>query len=431
MSSLNGLTSNNESKRLARDNPQSDNKETLSDFMSYVDGLLSYKNGNVVASRIIRSPSPSSPPEFLVPSNGNSARSSCRESVDLAIQRNSISADGIALNNMYEIARNKLKIASVVLSKPVYKLGETVVMILDFAGAVLPCYHVVANLETTEAIDSEIAHRSPQFNERATRKVYVQSSFSTIACQRASFSFCIPTTATPQFDTSYISSRWSIRIEFVTVPIEMPRALLPPMESAPPSTELRRPPPQRQSSSRTVSQGTIDIPDLSQTPPPVKTYRNGLPHTPPTPIHKRSSSLTPSQMSPLTSSPVHVQDSEGQSRPRVQAQPTSLSRALANLSFDDVEDEDDENTASQVQNLATIQAQRRASPTSILATTTKSDKPDILRMTHRDERGILYSTVEEIASETFECRLPIKVFPTNQDIAAMSFHTQPTGGYSI
>ncbi|KAK9238427.1 Rgp1-domain-containing protein [Lipomyces kononenkoae] len=318
--------------------------KSLEDFMAYVDTLLSYKNSNTVANRIIRPPSPTSPPEY--PSSNASTRSSCRESVDLAIQRNSISADGLALNSIFDIARNKQRIATISLSKPVYKLGEIITLALDFSQAVLPCYHITASLETTEIIDPEIAHRSAAFNERATRKVYLQSAFSTLASKRASFSFCIPTTATPQFDTSYISSRWSVRLEFVTIPLKDARPILPIADIELPSTPSS---PDSQFSPPTSPSAIAPVPDYS----------------------------------PQTSVSTMAQDSR---HPRS----SSLSLPLPD-------------------NL----------------------KPNLLVCTHRDDRGSMYSVLENISCEKFDCRIPIKVFPTNQDIAAMSFHVQPSDGYPI
>lgn len=114
---------------------------SLNDFMSYVDTLLSFKK-NCFTHDVIRPPSPIPSPRVSTVSNSQAIKSSFRQSVDLAVQRNSISAYGSTLNSVFEIARNKKKIASLSLSKPVYKLGETIVFLIDFSWSVLPCYHV-------------------------------------------------------------------------------------------------------------------------------------------------------------------------------------------------------------------------------------------------------------------------------------------------
>ncbi|KAK9479842.1 Rgp1-domain-containing protein [Lipomyces japonicus] len=287
--------------------------ETIDDFMAYVDSLLTLKPDRPVAQLMERKPSSN----YSQSDYGLDGMTSCRESVDLAIQRNSLSADGLALNNVFEIARNRQKIGTLTLSKPVFKLGETIILALDFFNAVLPCYHVAASLETTEIIDPEIAYRTPSFNERATRKVYAQSAFTTLASKRASFSFCIPTTATPQFDTSYISSHWSVRLEFVTIPLEAPKLA--------------------------NDQETNITPESSTSSLPSSLIRTG---------------------------------------------------SLPSLKLN-------------------------------------TEKPEIIQLVHEDDRGATFSVVDNIDCETFDCRIPIKVFPTNQDIAAMSFQLQPHGGHVI
>ncbi|KAK9467349.1 Rgp1-domain-containing protein [Lipomyces arxii] len=315
-------------------------QESLDDFLNYVNTLLTLKHDNDV-----RSDSP-------VSSEKSNAPSSCRESVDLAVQRSSMSADGLAVNNVFEIARNKQKIATLTLSKPVYKLGETIVMVVDFSNSILPCYHITASLETTEVIDPEISLRSPAFNERATRKVYAQSAFSTLVAKRASFSFCIPTTATAQFDTSYIFSRWSVKLEFVTTPIEPVKPSIAMIgdffaEAEEDDSEVRSEPYRQRQDSPTKPM----IPSAA-----VSTVTQEL---------KNARSMAPSSRPSMSSPP-----------PRV-------------------------------------------------------ENPDLFVCTHQDERGSMYSFVDSISCETFDCRIPIRVFPTNQDLAAMSFQIQPTGGYVI
>ncbi|KAK9463036.1 Rgp1-domain-containing protein [Lipomyces oligophaga] len=419
--------------------------ETLEDFMAYVDTLLAVKESRSVASRIIRPLSPSSPPEFA--SNAHSSRSSCRESVDFAIQRNSISVDGLALNNIFEITRNKQKIASLTLSKPAYKLGETIIMVLDFAGAPLPCYHICASLETTETIDQQLALRSAQFVERSTRKVYVQSAFTTISCRQATFSFSIPATATPQFDTNYISSRWSIRLEFVTIPHVMSsrpsisqtpssssdvgNAPLQSLESvlakrlsvsrmpshhvAPPALSTQQSPESvRREIPISSRSSTEDEPTSPMSPEPAKpfgdNFMNGDAHQGRTSkqavVHRaRSSSLPSSSLpsSPGSATPTAIPTVAGVASSGTMSRPLS-----GNMS-----------QSVPLSSMLLSQALRTL------------NKPEILQLTHRDDRSIIYVAVETLASEKFECRIPIKVFPTNQDIAAMSFQLQPSGGYTI
>ncbi|KAK9474239.1 Rgp1-domain-containing protein [Dipodascopsis tothii] len=312
-------------------NTQTDKEreESLRDFMAYTQTLLEFKPS--ATHEDMRPPSPIPSPGFQSVPSHQIRKYSFRQSVDLAVQRNSLSAYGNTLNSVFEIARNSRKIASLVLSRPAYKLGDAVVFILDFDASVLPCYHVTASLETTEVIDAHVALRPASFNERATRKIYSQSSFTALVGRRASFSFCIPTTATPQFSTSYISSSWSLRLEFVTTPAEH----APKRESMALDTRADDSPP------NTPTAQSLDF-------------------------DRRHS------------------------------------RALSRLSLS--------STASQLS----------APP-----------KPDLLDCVHRDDRTRLFAATEVLSSEKFECRIPLKVFPASQDLAAMSFQMQPYGGYVI
>lgn len=196
-------------------------------------------------------------------------------------------------------------------------------------------------METTENIDPDVAFRSSSFNERATRRIYSQSSFSTLSTRRATFSFCIPTTATPEFSTSYISSCWSLRLEFVTIPTDI----------------------------------MAEDAQVGFTPP-----------------------LNTSSPGP---------DSDGLTS-------NSRSSIVSATQFDSVPSK----------NLPRQSMLSSSSPF-------YSQKPDLLQCIHKDDRTIVMSAIDDIQTEKFDCRIPIKVFPTNQDLAAMSFQVQPHGGYVI
>ena len=45
-------------------------------------------------------------------------------------------------SQMFEIARNGRRVASLSLARPAYKLGEAIIAVIDFSGAQIPCYHV-------------------------------------------------------------------------------------------------------------------------------------------------------------------------------------------------------------------------------------------------------------------------------------------------
>ena len=102
------------------------------------------------------------------------------------------------------------------LTRPAYRLGETITAAIEFTGADIPCYALHASLETSERVDGAIALRSDASIRRVTRKIHSSHSEATLFASRIVFSPTIPSTATPSFITSGVSLDWKIVIEFVT-----------------------------------------------------------------------------------------------------------------------------------------------------------------------------------------------------------------------
>lgn len=168
---------------------------------------------------------------FLPDDNGRPILSlSCREAIELAILRSNLTdrnpyggGGGGGSNvsaNRFDISRNKLKVATVMLARPAYRLGETIAMVVDFSNAQIRCHAVHAALETIEKIvDHKIALRSEASVQRASRKVYASLSEATLYSRRFVFTATIPSNATPEFETTGVVLEWKIRVEFV-VPAE-------------------------------------------------------------------------------------------------------------------------------------------------------------------------------------------------------------------
>jgi len=115
-------------------------ESSLSDFMGYVDTLMGPKAGMHLASpSSLRKPLPT-------PMRGSMAdEMSSRENIEMAMLRGGggggfISPD--ARCAVFEIARNGYRVATLTLARPAYKLGDTITVVIDFAGAMIPCYHV-------------------------------------------------------------------------------------------------------------------------------------------------------------------------------------------------------------------------------------------------------------------------------------------------
>ncbi|KAH7156168.1 Rgp1-domain-containing protein [Dactylonectria macrodidyma] len=183
---------------------------TMNDFLLYVDDLVSRprdESGSI-----------------LLPTsgNGNSRRPSAyeeatttQESIHLAIMRSNMASGGQQSPNRFEIARNGQRVGVVMLTRPAYRLGEVVTMVVDFTDADIRCYAMHATLETSEKIDPSLAVRSESSIHRVTRKVHAASSEATLYTRRVTFNATIPITATPEFVTSGVSLDWKVRIEFV------------------------------------------------------------------------------------------------------------------------------------------------------------------------------------------------------------------------
>ncbi|KAL1884335.1 hypothetical protein VTK73DRAFT_29 [Phialemonium thermophilum] len=190
---------------------------TVNSFLSYVDQLLARPQEG--SRRALLSPSatpslerPSSPSAF---DDVVTTPPTAKEAIDMAILRSNLTEKGQQASNRFEIARNGRRLGVVMLTRPAYRLGETVNLVMDFSGAELPCYAVHAALETAERVDPSLALRSEASVHRVTRKVIANSSEVVLYARRFVFNPTIPVSATPEFVTSVVSLEWKVRLEFV------------------------------------------------------------------------------------------------------------------------------------------------------------------------------------------------------------------------
>ena len=193
------------------------------EFMDYISALLDKSTSNNTNGLL----SPTSPlaspnlPRSRSPNNGRRAssvgehRTSQAELVDFAILRSNLSSDK-NLSNKFDIARSGRHVATLHITRPAYRLGETIHLVAEFKGAVIPTYAVQVALETRETVDAAIAMRSASSIYRYTRKVHAYDAANALFAKRLSFALGIPGNGTPEFVTSGISLDWRIRVEFVT-----------------------------------------------------------------------------------------------------------------------------------------------------------------------------------------------------------------------
>ncbi|KAF4123655.1 RAB6A-GEF complex partner protein 2 [Geosmithia morbida] len=190
---------------------------TMNDFLTYVDELVTGPRDENSGQLL----SPSGPGSLsrrgsgFGPEDGVGGTTSSSDAIHFAIMRSNMTGEGQQSPNRFEISRNGQRVGVVMLTRPSYRLGETITMAIDLTGADMACYAVHTTLETCERVDPSLAVRSESSIQRVTRKVYVTSSDTTLYSRRVVFTPTIPISATPEFVTSGISLEWKIRVEFV------------------------------------------------------------------------------------------------------------------------------------------------------------------------------------------------------------------------
>ena len=185
-------------------------QSTDASFTSYVSSLLASPQS--LAQEGLLSPTGPVPLDEAELASSTNVHS-MKELVDLAILRGSSLATS---PNRFDIHRSSQRVATITLSRGAYRLGDILIAGFDFQASKVPCYAIQAFLETVEEVDETIALRSSASITRATRRVQASCFENATCARRLSIGFMIPTTATPDFRTSGVRLKWSLRIEFTT-----------------------------------------------------------------------------------------------------------------------------------------------------------------------------------------------------------------------
>jgi hypothetical protein len=159
--------------------------------------------------------------------------------IDLSILRsNHVQASRSARQpcpNRFAISRSSRPVATLLLPRPAYRLGDSITLVLDFSSAVIPTYAVSLALESSETVDAALALRSATSIARVTRKVHARSDEQTLFARRIVWSATIPASATPSFVTTSsgsgdgggvaggVSGAWGLRVGFVTRRVASPQ----------------------------------------------------------------------------------------------------------------------------------------------------------------------------------------------------------------
>lgn len=179
--------------------------------------------------------------------------------INRLVQSNGLISKTLVPKTTFHISRNSKYIATLSLSKPLYRIGDSMVLSFDFSGSQTPCYHVTASLETTETVHRSYLHgfdwddsllsgwgnssngNLPGNGRRSsvgsdgsgrrlsgsrdptmiplpsTRRIYAQEmTFIYDSRDRVTFDMVVPATAASQFATTKICMDWSLKLTFVT-----------------------------------------------------------------------------------------------------------------------------------------------------------------------------------------------------------------------
>ncbi|KAK5710704.1 Golgi membrane exchange factor (Ric1p-Rgp1p) subunit [Elasticomyces elasticus] len=205
-------------------------QQGLEDFLRYTERLL--ERSEDLNGALLSPTSPAgSPPLSRKQSIVEQAPASIKEAIDVAVLRSNFakatgkqkSADAQSTNR-FNIARSGQPVAVLTLLRPAYRLGEAVTGVIDFTAlqstsevpSQAATYAVLLELESAEHVDPSLALRSSASIARVTRKVHAAMHESTLFARQVSFSFTIPHTATPTFETTGVSLVWRLRVEFTT-----------------------------------------------------------------------------------------------------------------------------------------------------------------------------------------------------------------------
>ena len=192
-----------------------DTESSTRHFLTYVDTLLDRSRRRQSSSGTIEA-------SYLLPSTNQ--EQGAKYAIGQAIMfSNQTRSSTDRSSNRFEIARNSLHVAIIVLNRSLHRLGETITATIDFSGAQMPTFSVRSSLETTEKVNSGIALRSAASINRVSRRLYASCSENTLYARRVVFNPSIPPSATPTFVTSGVSLDWGLRFEFATIKASAPQ----------------------------------------------------------------------------------------------------------------------------------------------------------------------------------------------------------------
>lgn len=187
-------------------------EKSTTEFLEFVDKLLDRNQRRQSSSGTMDA--------FLAKRDGAEGHQGL-QAINRAIFYSNQSTDSSSSSNRFEIARNGLRVAVIVIDRPLHRLGETITAVIDLSESQVSCAMLRSTLETTEKVSPPLAVRSAATINRVTRRIYAAQSENILFAKRVTFAPSIPAGATPTFVTSGVNLDWSLRFEFGTIkPVE-------------------------------------------------------------------------------------------------------------------------------------------------------------------------------------------------------------------
>lgn len=185
-------------------------------FLEFVDTLLDRHQRRMSSSSLTMVP-------IDKPSSGH-AGSKSRQTDTIRAISNAIAranqiqsmskADSTTSPNKFSISTAGFPIATLIIDRPLHRLGETVTLFIDLAISSLNIAFVRCTLESHEKVDPALAVRSTATIARLTRRIYASKSETSLFAKRIVFCPAIPPGAVPTFITTGVSFEWFLKVEF-------------------------------------------------------------------------------------------------------------------------------------------------------------------------------------------------------------------------
>lgn len=118
------------------------------------------------------------------------------------------------LQTQYVISRDGKSITTLSFSKPLYKIGESIKLSLNFESSEIRSTGVLISLENLELIRDTFAV-NPEEKSSPPITTHYKESFSVFSHTLTPVEIPIPLSASSQFKTNVFESRWCINIKFI------------------------------------------------------------------------------------------------------------------------------------------------------------------------------------------------------------------------